>query len=53
MNVPIGLIQSAWSGTPVELWEPNEVIDSEPGNERSRYQNKRRNVPPQQTRSYL
>ena len=30
LNVPIGLIQSAWSGTPVELWEPNEVIDSDP-----------------------
>jgi len=30
MNVPIGLIQSAWSGTPVELWEPVEVIDSDP-----------------------
>ena len=30
LNVPIGLIQSAWSGTPVELWEPSEVIDSDP-----------------------
>jgi sialate O-acetylesterase len=30
LNVPIGLIQSAWSGTPVELWEPTEVIDSDP-----------------------
>lgn len=30
LNVPIGLIQSAWSGTPVELWEPNDVIDSDP-----------------------
>jgi sialate O-acetylesterase len=30
MNVPIGLIQSAWSGTPVELWEPQEIIDSDP-----------------------
>ena len=30
MNVPIALIQSAWSGTPVELWEPQEVIDSDP-----------------------
>jgi len=30
LNVPIGLVQSAWSGTPVELWEPNEVIDSDP-----------------------
>jgi len=30
LNVPIGLIQSAWSGTPVELWEPDEVIQSDP-----------------------
>jgi len=29
-NIPIGLIQSAWSGTPVELWEPTDVIDSDP-----------------------
>jgi sialate O-acetylesterase len=29
-DIPIGLIQSAWSGTPVELWEPQEVIDSDP-----------------------
>src|SRR6187399_2173924 len=28
-NVPIGLIQSAWSGTPVELWEPVEVMNSD------------------------
>lgn len=30
LNVPIGLIQSTWSGTPVELWEPQEVIDTDP-----------------------
>ena len=30
LNVPIALIQSAWSGTPVELWEPDEVINSDP-----------------------
>lgn len=30
LNVPIGLIQSAWSGTPVELWTPADVIDSDP-----------------------
>jgi sialate O-acetylesterase len=29
-NVPIGLVQSAWSGTPVELWEPVEVLNSDP-----------------------
>lgn len=30
LNVPIGLIQSAWSGTPVELWEPEDVINGDP-----------------------
>jgi len=30
LNVPIGLIQSAWSGTPIELWEPQSIIDSDP-----------------------
>lgn len=30
LNVPIALIQSAWAGTPVELWEPNEVLESDP-----------------------
>ncbi|OYX27859.1 MAG: sialate O-acetylesterase [Flavobacteriales bacterium 32-35-8] len=30
LNVPIGLIQSAWSGTPIELWEPESVINSDP-----------------------
>lgn len=30
LNVPIGLIQSAWSGTPVELWEPDDVIQADP-----------------------
>lgn len=30
LDVPIGLIQSAWSGTPIELWEPESVIDSDP-----------------------
>jgi len=29
-NVPIGLIQSVWSGTPVELWEPAYVLNSDP-----------------------
>src|SRR5436190_14724899 len=29
LNVPIGLIQSEWSGMPVELWELNDVIDSD------------------------
>jgi len=30
LNIPIGLIQSAWSGTPIELWEPASVIDADP-----------------------
>lgn len=30
LHVPIGLIQSAFSGTPVELWEPADVINSDP-----------------------
>ncbi|NJO25175.1 MAG: sialate O-acetylesterase, partial [Bacteroidia bacterium] len=30
LNVPVGLIQSAWSGTPVELWEPADVIEGDP-----------------------
>jgi sialate O-acetylesterase len=30
LNVPIGLIQSAWAGTPIELWEPESVIESDP-----------------------
>lgn len=29
LNVPIGLIQSAWSGTPIELWEPQSIIDTD------------------------
>jgi sialate O-acetylesterase len=30
LHVPIGLIQSAFSGTPVELWEPADIINSDP-----------------------
>ncbi|HMP92671.1 MAG TPA: sialate O-acetylesterase [Phnomibacter sp.] len=29
-NAPIGIIQSAYSGTPVELWEPAEVLTADP-----------------------
>lgn len=29
-DIPIGLIQSTWSGTPIELWEPASVIESDP-----------------------
>src|SRR5476651_216356 len=30
LNAPVGLIESAWLGTPVELWESNDVIQSDP-----------------------
>ncbi|MEO5562190.1 MAG: sialate O-acetylesterase [Chitinophagaceae bacterium] len=30
LNVPIGLIESAWGGTPAESWTPSEVITSDP-----------------------
>lgn len=29
-DIPIGLIQSTWSGTPIELWEPESVIAADP-----------------------
>lgn len=29
LNVPIGLIQSAWGGTAAEVWTPEEVIESD------------------------
>jgi hypothetical protein len=28
--VPIGLINSAWGGTPVEAWMPKEALEGEP-----------------------
>ncbi len=30
LNVPIGLINSSWGGTPAETWTPTEVVVSEP-----------------------
>lgn len=30
LNVPIGLIESAWGGTPAETWTPAEVIAGDP-----------------------
>jgi sialate O-acetylesterase len=30
LNVPIGLINSSWGGTPAEAWTPEEVITAEP-----------------------
>lgn len=29
LNVPVGLIESAWGGTPAEVWTPAEVIQSD------------------------
>jgi len=30
LNVSIGLIESAWSGTPAEVWTPPELVNSDP-----------------------
>jgi len=30
LNVPIGLIQSTWGGTPIEAWVDRSVLESEP-----------------------
>jgi len=30
LNVPIGLINSNWGGTPAEVWTPEEAVDSNP-----------------------
>jgi len=30
LNVPVGLINSNWGGTPAEVWTPKEVIDQDP-----------------------
>ncbi len=29
LNVPIGLIESSWGGTPAEVWTPEEAINSD------------------------
>jgi sialate O-acetylesterase len=29
LNVPIGLIEAAWGGTPAEVWAPAEVVNSD------------------------
>ncbi|MCW3082295.1 sialate O-acetylesterase [Segetibacter sp.] len=29
LNVPIGLIEAAWGGTPAEVWTPAEVVNSD------------------------
>ncbi|MDN5201483.1 sialate O-acetylesterase [Fulvivirgaceae bacterium BMA10] len=30
LNVPIGLINTSWGGTPAEAWTPEEVIENDP-----------------------
>lgn len=30
LNVPIGLIEAAWGGTPAEVWTPDSVINANP-----------------------
>ena len=30
LNVPIGVIQAAWSGTPAEVWTPAGLVDGDP-----------------------
>jgi sialate O-acetylesterase len=30
LNVPIGLIETAWGGTPAEVWTPSDVIFADP-----------------------
>ncbi|HEY4336500.1 MAG TPA: sialate O-acetylesterase [Puia sp.] len=30
LNVPIGLIEAAWGGTPAEVWTPTEMITGDP-----------------------
>ncbi|MDQ6812824.1 MAG: sialate O-acetylesterase [Bacteroidota bacterium] len=29
LNVPVGLIEAAWGGTPAEVWTPAEVVNSD------------------------
>lgn len=30
LNVPVGLINSNWGGTPAEVWTPKEIIEQDP-----------------------
>ncbi|MCK9639813.1 MAG: sialate O-acetylesterase [Prolixibacteraceae bacterium] len=30
LNVPVGLINSNWGGTPAEVWTPKEVVEQDP-----------------------
>jgi sialate O-acetylesterase len=30
LNVPVGLINSNWGGTPAEVWTPREVVEQDP-----------------------
>lgn len=38
LQVPIGLIVSAWGGTPAEVWTPQEVIEQDPALESNKPQ---------------
>ena len=30
MNVPIGLINGSWGGTPAEVWTPAQEVNNDP-----------------------
>ncbi|HRN58433.1 MAG TPA: sialate O-acetylesterase, partial [Agriterribacter sp.] len=30
LNVPIGLINTSWGGTPAEVWTPEELVENDP-----------------------
>lgn len=30
LNVPVGLINTSWGGTPAEVWTPEEVVEKDP-----------------------
>ena len=30
LNVPVGLINASWGGTPAEVWTPSEVVNGQP-----------------------
>jgi sialate O-acetylesterase len=40
MNVPIGLIVSAWGGTPAEVWVQQELVENNPALKASTYDDK-------------
>jgi sialate O-acetylesterase len=40
LNVPIGLIVTAWGGTPAEVWVQKELVESDPALKASAYDDK-------------